>query len=343
MQLSDGSKLLDRFADYVTYLLTPDPKLKNAFGQNSTKDPKGQVIAPLSPAYLYIDAIRSIADVSDAHPELSDQLSNGLEGLMRVTIKTTQDPTGKVVFEKPAGIHLLATVIELLHTLYLEQTEKNNRTAWVNDDMIPGVQNLFSNRIVYSYFDLLAKLDHDNGLENFRKLVLWLMESGSQTPTILTGSAYLLFSWLLEQNHLIAVSHLMANIIDPDRVWHTGAFDHLSFVVTVLACVNAFNQCDPTESFNHMFYRLLETDTHKTTNLLKLFQVGYAMFRPDPGTHVWCESDCHKGLLDFAYDFFTDKDRGVERIYEIIDFTIWGIDRRPEDWRPEDASWQLGY
>ena len=74
-----------------------------------------------------------------------------------------------------------------------------------------------------------------------------------------------------------------------------------------------------------------------------LFDVAKAMFRPDPGSHLRCESACHKGILDFAYDLFTDPDRGVERIYEIIDFTIWGIDRRPKDWKPEDASWQIGY
>lgn len=343
LELKDGTQLKDRFADYVTYLLTPDANLKNLHGKTSTKDPKGNVISPLSPVYLYVDAIRDISDITDAHPEVGDQLSNGLDGLINVTIKTVKKDDGTIVFEKPAGIHLMATVVEFIHTLYLEETEKGSRTEWINETVIPKVQDIISDRLPYAYFQLFDELDRqENGLENFRNLVLWLMESGNEAPMILTGSAYQLFSWILQQDHLLSLAHQTASIIDPTRLWTTEGFSHLSFVVTLLTCVHAFNQCDPTEVFNHVFYRLFDTSTKDRPYMAVLLDVAKAMFRPDPGSHLRCESACHKGILDFAYDLFTDPDRGVERIYEIIDFTIWGIDRRPKDWKPEDASWQIG-
>lgn len=344
LELKDGTRLRDRFADYVTYLLTPDPNLKNLMGKSETTDPKGNVISPLPPAYLYIDALRDISDITDAHPEVEDQLANGLDGLIDVTIKTVKASDGTISFEKPAGIHLLATAVEFLHTLYLEESEKGSRTTWINETVIPKVQELIRDRIPYSYFRLFEELDHqENGLENFRNFILWLMESGSENPEVLTGAAYLLFSWILEQDHLIDLAHLMAGIIDPDRIWTTEGFSHLSFVVTLLTCVHAFNQCDPEEAFNHVFMRLFDTSQQSQSNMGRLLEVAKAMFRPDPGSHLKCEHDCHQGILDFAYDLFTDPDRGVERIYEIIDFTIWGYDRRPKDWKPEDASWQIGY
>ena len=343
LELKDGSRLRDRFADYVTYLLTPDAGLKNLMGETATKDPKGNRITPLSPAYLYIDAIRHISDITDAHPEVKTQLSNGLEGLMHVTLQTVKKDDTTIVFEKPAGIHLLATAVEFLHTLYVEESEKGTRSAWIHETVIPKIQDIIGNRIPYSYFQLFEELDRqENGLENFRNLILWLMESGSENPEIMTGAAYQLFAWILEQEHLIHLSHLMADIIDPDRPWTTQAFSHLSFVVTLLTCVHAFNQRDPEEAFNHVFARLFDTTTQARSNMGRLFEIAKAMFRPDPGSPQRCESACHKGILDFAYDLFTDPDRGVERIYEIIDFTIWGVDRRPKDWKPEDASWPIG-
>ncbi len=54
-------------------------------------------------------------------------------------------------------------------------------------------------------------------------------------------------------------------------------------------------------------------------------------------------ADDEKVLFDFMADLFNDDDRGVERIYGVIDFTIWGNDRRPSDWKPEDASWQIKF
>ena len=343
LELSDGSQLLNRFSDYVTYLLTPNENIKNVYGRKETLDPKGNVISPMPPAYLYIDAIREISDVVDANPELEDQLSNGLEGLFNVTIKTVKKSDGTISFEKPAGIHLAATVVDFLYTLYKEKTAEGSRSTWIHDEMIPDIKDLISNRIPYNYFKLFEELDRDDGLENFRKLILWEMESGSETPYLLTGSAYMLFSWILEKKHLVSLARVLADPLDPDRVWNTGAYDHLSFIITLLTCVDAFNHFDPTGAFNRFFYRLFETSTHDVPNITKLLQVGQALFRPDPGMHVWCETACHQGVLDFAYDFFTDDARGVERIYEIIDFTIWGYERRPADWKPEDASFQIGY
>ncbi len=343
LELSDGSKLLDRFADYITYLLTPDENLVNLLGKKSTTDPKGNIIAPLSPIYFYIDAIRDISDVMDAHPEVEDQLSNGLQGLLNVTLKTVEKADGTIVFEKPAGIHLAATAVDFLHTVYLEKTENGTRAEWIHKEIIPDITDIISNRVPYSFFQLFDELDRDNGLENFRKLVLWVMESGSESPKAVTGAAYMLFSWILEQKHLVSVAKMLAKPLDPDYEWHTGAYDDLSLLVTMLTCVNAFNQCDPTGSFNRFFYYLVETSSHKVPNIMRLLQTGQALFRPTPGTHIWCDTACHQSVLDFAYELFTDDDRGVERIYQIIDFTIWGFDRRPSDWTMDDASWKIQY
>ena len=76
-------------------------------------------------------------------------------------------------------------------------------------------------------------------------------------------------------------------------------------------------------------------------NLVRLFDIAEDLFRVNPGSPLQRPAHDQKVLLDFAHDLFTDDDRGVERIYGVIDYTIWGNDRRPADWKPEDASWQI--
>ena len=76
---------------------------------------------------------------------------------------------------------------------------------------------------------------------------------------------------------------------------------------------------------------------------MQLLDIAGALLRVEPGSPKRRNSADVKTLLDFAYDLFTDDDRGVERIYGVIDFTIWGNDRRPKDWKPEDASWQIDF
>ncbi|MCL2326771.1 MAG: hypothetical protein FWC40_09810, partial [Proteobacteria bacterium] len=339
IEFSDGSVLTSRVAEYLAYWLTPDPNLKNIHGLSHTTDPDGNLIAPLSPAYLVIDALRDISKIMDAHPGLDDQMTRALDGIRRVTVQTQIGADGHITFQKPAGIRLVATGLEFLLNLYLEETEQGTRTAWIRDTIIPETQALISGRILQAFFALFEALDaQPMGLENFRKLILHLMQSDSHTPTHLTGAAYQLFSLLLQHQHLAGLAHFAADAIDPDRVWLTEGLPHLSFVVTLLTCVNAFNQRDPTASFNRLFYQLFQTDTRKIPNFVSLMQVAYALLRPQPGTHTYCDTACMKNTIGFVHDVFTDDQRGVERIFLIIDFTIWGMAGRPADWESENTS-----
>ena len=342
VQLADGTKLTDRFEKFVSYILTPDPKLKNIRGEASTTDRVGNVIAPLSPAYLYIDGMRELSDYLDEHPKIEDKLSNSLERVMDITIRTRVDENGSVSFEKPAGIELVASLLELLHTVYLDKTQDGTRHTWIQDDAIPELLDFVSGRILYAYFRLFDDLDaNPSGLEHFRKLVLHLMESGQEVTTDLPGAAYVMMSFLLEQKNLYAILRAFSSPIDPDRVWTTEGFAELSFVVTLLTCVDAFNECDPNHAFNHVFKRMFSTRERKRMNLVRLFDIAEDLFRVNPGSPLQRTAQDQKVLLDFAHDLFTDDDRGGERIYGVIDYTIWGNDRRPADWKPEDASWQI--
>ena len=106
----------------------------------------------------------------------------------------------------------------------------------------------------------------------------------------------------------------------------------MSFVTTILTTVNAFNQCDPTHVFNRVAYNLFESDTRERANLVRLMDIAYDLFRREPGSDEPRTVEDTKILLDFVYDLFTDDDRGVERIYKVIDYTIWGMKGRPDDW-----------
>lgn len=344
VELEDGSKLAARFEKFVTYILTPDSSLRNIHGDEYTKDPQGKIISPLSPAYLYIDAIRELGDILDANPKTEEQLSHFLEGVGKITIKTVKKSDGSVEFEKPGGIQLAADLVSLLRTLWVEKTESGTRKAWIEEEAIPNIREAASNRLLYAYFELFNELDsRPMGLEKFRRFILYLMESGSNSPTHLTGAGYLLGDMLLNDIHLTSLAHVLSSPLDPDRVWHVEGFSELSFVITLMTCVDAFNECDPTHVCNRVFYRLFETDTRKRSNLMRILDVGASLFRVNPGSSERRTSDDMQVYVDFVHDLFTDDDRGIERIYGVIDFTIWGNDRRPKDWKPEDASWQIDF
>ena len=339
VELSDGTRLTQRFERFVEYLLTPDPELTNIMGKTFTYDPADFRIKPLSPAYLYIDGIRAISDLLDENPTTEDQLTEALDGIKDITIHTIERPDGSIGFEKPAGIHIITSVLELLLDLFNEHTAAGDRKAWINEIAIPEVLDLLSGRLLYAYFELFNELDSDpDGLEKFRRMVLHVMESGKESPQKLVGAAYLLVGWILEQEHLYNLLRALASPIDPDRVWTTEGFSDLSFVTTILTTVNAFNQCDPTHVFNRVAYNLFETDNRKRANLLRLMDIGYDLFRREPGSDAPETAEDTKVLLDFAYDLFTDDDRGVERIFKVIDYTIWGMGGRPDDWA-EHVRW----
>ena len=351
--LADGSKLTHRFEEFVQYLFRPDKELKNIKGLEYSKDPQGNIIAPLSPVYMYIDLVRELIDFFDAHEDIEDKFEYALDGISKITIQTVKAPDGSIDFEKPAGVQVVADIVSLLHKIFVDKTQEGRRSKWIQEDAIPGVQDFLSGRLLYAYYQLFDELDAryhldengapESGLVRFRRLVLHLMESGNEVPTHLTGAGYLLSDWILEQKFLNAMGHVIASPIDPDRVWTTEGFSELSFVMTLLTCVNAFNECDPTHAFNHVFYRLFETDTRDRSNLFRLLDVGTDLLRVTPGSPLRRNSADMKVLLDFAHDLFIDDDRGVERIYQVIDFTIWGNDRRPKDWKPEDAHWLIEF
>ena len=323
--------------------MTPDPNLRNIRGEDYIIDPSGNRVYPISPAYLYIEAFRDISNLLDAHPKAKDQLTHAMEGFERITIKTVRQPNGEVVFEKPAGIQIIAELLDLLHTVYLDKTKNGDRHRWIHEDAIPGVLDLVSGRLIYAYFQLFNELDNDpDGLEKFRKLVLHLMEGDNPAPRRLVGAAYLLLSWVLEQSHLIGLAQAFAPALDPNHPWPTGNYDDMSFIKTVLTTVNAFNQSDPTHAFVHVGYRLFETDTRERANIMRLMDIGGELFRADIGSGKIKSAEDYKILMDFAYDLFTDDDRGVERIYKIIDFKLWGTAGRPENWQ-DNVSWPVNH
>ena len=344
VQLKDGTKLAARFEKFVTYLLTPQKDLKDITGAEFVKNPQGIIVAPLSPAYLYIDAIRDIADFLDEHPDAKTQFEDAAEGFADITVRTVSDGHGGYVFEKPAGIQVIADLVSVLLEVFEARTADGTRSKWIQEDALPGVRDFFEGRLLYAFFQLFEELDgRPAGLERFRKFVLHIMESGSETPRNITGGAYMLMSWLLQDHHFKALARVFASPLDPDRVWPEGPFSELSFVLTLLTNVDAFNECDPQQTFNHVFYRLLETKTHKRSNLQRMLDTGYDLFRVNPGDTAQRTVDDMQVFLDFAHSVFADDDRGVERIFGLIDFTIWGNDRRPADWKPEDASWQIQF
>lgn len=344
VKLTDGTLLTARFEDFVEYLLQPDKNLRKIDGAEYTKDPQGNFIAPLSPAYLYIDAIRDINDVLDAHPETQEQLEHALTGIANVTIKTQKQPDGQIHFEKPAGIQIIASAVELMHTVFVEKTADGTRHEWIHNEAVPDVVDLLSGRLIYAFFQLFNDLDADpEGLEDFRRLILHLMESGKDVPTHLTGTAYILMDWMLEQKSLDAFAHVFSAPLAPDYTWTTIGFTELSYMTTMLVTVDAFNECDPGQSFMRLFYRFFETDTQNKSNAQRIFEIGGSLFRAEPGSSKPRQPADYKAFIDFVHDLFTDDDRGVERIFGVIDFTIWGNDRRPADWKPEDASWQIKF
>lgn len=343
VELADGTKLTDRFEKFVAYLLTPDPKLRNIKGERSTVDRVGNVVAPLSPAYLYIDPIREIADYLDVHEDVKSDLEVAAERFVDMTIRTRRTVTG-AEFEKPAGIVVVADFLDLLYRVYLDKTQDGVRSTWIQEEAIPDIIDFASGRLLYAFMQLFHELDHTPGaFAQMRRFARHMLESDAPYSYHLPGAVYAISSMVLEQQRLIGLARFFASVIDPDREWTTEGFSELSFVITLLTCVDAFNECDPTHAFNGVFYRLFETQNQKRMHVVQLLDVAQALFRREPGAKTPRTVEDEKVLFDFIYDLFTDDDRGVERIYGVIDFTIWGNDRRPADWKPEDASWQIKF
>ena len=343
VSLPDGTKLTDRFEKFVAYILTPDDKLRNVAGKQSTTDRVGNVIAPLSPAYLYITPIREIVDILDENEKAKNDLKDAAKRVIDMTIRTRKTATG-AEFEKPAGIKLTADVLDLFYSLYRDKTDAGQRSTWIHKEAIPDMVDFVSGRLPYAFFELFDQLDNTpNGFDRIRRFARHMIEADAAYSYHIPGAVYAASSMVLEQRKLNALLRFFASSIDPDRKWTTEGFSQLSFIITLLTCVDAFNTCDPKHAFNGVFFRLFETETRDRMNVATLLDVAQDLLRRNPGSKEQRTADDEKVLFDFMADLFNDDDRGVERIYGVIDFTIWGNDRRPSDWKPEDASWQIKF
>ena len=340
VKLADGAKLSARFEKFVRYLLTPDPAIRKLDGSSQTKDPAGNPIAPLSPAYLYIDAIRDLNDFFDTHQNTKDQLSDVASKLADMTIRTTKHSDGTITFNKPAGTQVAADTVRFLLDIYNEKWNDKTLSSWIHATAIPNVQKIFAHRMIRPLFLMFNDLDNRNSLPKFRGLFSHLQKNATVE---MQGATYWLLTRLLAQEHMIALASFASPLINPDRVWTTEGFSQYSFVITMLLCLDAFNSADPKHVFNDVFHRLLETETRPRANIARLFDVAHDLFRVDVGSGNVRTPQDTKILFDFIYDLFIDDDRGIERIFGVIDYTIWGSDRRPSDWEPKDASWQIIY
>lgn len=344
VDLSDGTRLTDRFEKFVAYILAPDANLRNLKGESAAVGRAGNVISPLSPAYLYIVPIRDIFDFLDENPTVKDELKDFASRLADMTIRTRKTDGGGAEFEKPAGIKLIADLLDVMYGIYREKTEAGTRSQWIENEAKPDLVSFVSGRLPYAFFMLFDQLGKTpEGFSRIRRFARHMIEADAAFSYHLPGAVYAASSMILEQNRLDALLRFISNPIDPDRTWTTEGFSQLSFIVTLLTCVDAFNECDPKHAFNGVFYRLFETRTRDRMNIVRLLDVAQDLFRRVPGSKEQRTPEDEKVLFDFIVDLFDDGDRGVERIYGVIDFTIWGNDRRPADWKPEDASWQIEF
>ncbi|MFA5624280.1 MAG: hypothetical protein WC966_04390 [Bradymonadales bacterium] len=335
--LSDGTKILNRISSFLRFLLTPDPLLRNSEGSKSTTDPQGQIITPLSPAYLVIDPIREIVDLWDQDPTLKQELKSAISGIVRVTIKTEKTSDGVVRFKKPAGIKIAATALQVVWEQFIHESTAEKRRAWIYDEAIPEMRRFITGRLLYAFFELMSQLDKDpEALRGIREFSLYAMESGSAAPEHLTLFVYNLLTLAYHPSVLVDLAKFLAYPIDPDRIWRTEGYTELSFVLTIVKCVNAFNRVDPDAVFNRFFYRLFQSKTQPQANIVRLLNVAKAMLRQIPGEHERMSVADQAMFFDFVYDFFMDDDRGIERIYKVIEFTVWGTAGRPADWVQPD-------
>ena len=343
VSLSDGTKLTDRFEKFVAYIFTPDENLRTLDGKTSTTDRFGNIVTPLSPAYLYITPIREIVDIFDKNEKAKNDFEDAAKRIVDITIRTHETESG-VEFEKEAGIKLIADSLDLIYGLYRDKSEAGERSTWIRDEVIPEMVDFVSGRLPYAFFELFKQLDNTpNGFSRIRRFARHMIEDEATITYHVPGAVYAISSMILEQRKLNGLLRFFANPIDPDRQWSTEGFSELSFIITLLTCADAFNACDPNHAFNGVFYRLFETETHERMNVVRLLDVAQDLLRRTPGAEDQRTVDDEKVLFDFMVDLFNDEDRGVERIYGVLDFTIWGNDRRPKDWKPEDASWQITF
>jgi hypothetical protein len=328
LRLRDGSPFTTALAAYLHSLSTPREGLALANGASSVSDPEGQVISPLAPVYLLLEPLRRLDDVLDEDPESDAIWERVLDGLETLAIQT-EERDGVVRFVKPGGPRLAAALVDAIRRLWLFETERAGRSAWIAKTQ-EDLRDIMLGRTLYASAELYRWMDAQDGArEQIRDIILHTLRrdiGGDEQVTLLS---YGLLIGFVHEPSWVALAHFVGAVIDPQRRWEVEGFAELPILIHTLTALDEVLAVDPESVMIELIANGFEPDEHGDWSWETLWNVAMAVNRVNPGDAAPFRAEDYARVLQIVVDFARDDERGFERAYGIIDFALYGTRGRP--------------
>ncbi len=331
LRLSDGSLFLGRAGRYLHHLLTPEPGLVLVDGRAAVRDPAGEVVTPLSPFYLVLEPARRLREMLDANPAADASWTLAVDGLWDM-IMQVEDHGDGVRFAKAGGPFLGALLLDALRLRWESESAAGRRVQWLEDEVQDTVVRFFSGRLFHAAVELFDWLEaQEGGLDLMREAVLHMLEVDVAGPEQVTILAFKVVTGVVDEPAWVAVARFVAQAIDPLRPWPVVGFAELPLVVHGLLAVNEILAVDPENVFIALIANGFEPFEDGTSSLGLVWDIAVATNRLVPGDAAPLSSADLRIMLETVADFLQDEGRGLERIYGIIEFALYGVAGKPAD------------
>jgi len=325
--LLDGRDGIDVAAAALERLLNPslNPGLANRAGETTTQTNQGTRTLPYTPLYLILDALNRM---DDAHAVDADRNERWLAARSRlVDMFIDPEPVGDDQYML-ANRRLYAAIPVLLDFAYDQierHAEAGDLESWaglLDDDIADALGGATGSRT----FRLLDALhDHPAAEQGLLGLLRYLTDETSPNDAfdnMLMSIAETTF--LLEDDRTtLMLMHSFAAALAVGAVpavSEGGAVDvdHaiLDLFVGLLAETNEVDE-------NHTFFEVLQNAiTHppgeEETPVEVIADVIAEVNRANPNKGGPLESNDYAAVMNEVHDMLTDEDRGLERVYSIV-------------------------
>jgi len=291
----------------------------------------------LSPFYLILDPLRKLDDAFDENPAAKEAWERATEAAADLMLETTDDGTG-ARFVRPGGPLLAALAIDAMRDAWLDEEAAGTRTTWLREDVTQDLTDVMTGRALHAGVTLFQYIDQDpERVAMLQRASLHALEAGQAAPELMLIFAYGLLAGALDEEAGAVVSRFLGRAIDPTRDWIApdGApsveiHTERGLVLHGLVMLDRSADADPQGVVLDVAANGMQTRPDGRTHLGVIWDVIKEVNRVEPGAGTPLTADDYASILEVTVDFMRDDERGMERLFDFVDFAIHGPDGRPD-------------
>lgn len=332
IEIRPGVDGIDVLADASLSLIDPvrNPGLMNRAGETSSATNAGSRDVPITPLLVILDALRGFDDAFEPEPERLARWRAGRSTIVDQLMTIRETPAGfEMANRRTYG--LLRELVPFVQARIADHETRGDRSAWALG-LAPRMETSMGSAVGATTIAFLEAINDDEAAEaEISALAEYLMNEASDADafdTTVLATADLL-QVLDDEDNLDPIYHALSEGIVPgvrERVAMGGTVRPEDLDVTgsaldeTLTLVREIAAVDDQRTLTAILSNAvsLPEGTLAETPLETLIDVLAEINRVEPNSGGPMRADDHRDVLNTATEFMLDEDRGLERIFDVV-------------------------